>query len=502
MARKNIKLVAVSIAAGLLTLLPPWAIGSGSSALAFQSLEHWMRSTPDSFEALHIHWLWVPRVIAFVTGDAFSALVLFRILIVAAAILLFTLAARRLFDERRAMIGAAMLFFNVTLLFLFHTFSSQLLTLFLACALLYLFTSSDARDHRLGALLFGLSLAIGFWPFILSISILTFAFNIHHTRYTLRSKETYLFFGIILVGAASYLFLEIFYFGTSHLWEAINPAYYAPRGVNRILEGIIIAVFSINALLTLGFWKKAGGIGREFQPAFLILGLFFIANTFSRDAMLHDAAIILPCLILVALDKVKQFALFSGIYFAVNLGLFVLLPSFEANPQLALANSRRTTSQDAIAFSYYETFDLFSYAQAREMATGEEEARNLLSGQPRDSTLVLLNASTDTWLDAGTLGAEFPTAHFGWYYGRPLNVVRLNGVTDTIFFKLGPAVPNLCGLFEKSFAREFIDSTLPPSIPIRESEHFQYIDCRGNEAAKRALIDQLFYLQYQGVHSR
>ena len=74
---------AIAIVAGLLTLIPPFVIGTGTSALTLQSLEHWMHAAPDSFEALHIHWLWVPRVIALVTGDAFAALVIFRVIVVA-----------------------------------------------------------------------------------------------------------------------------------------------------------------------------------------------------------------------------------------------------------------------------------------------------------------------------------------------------------------------------------------------------------------------------------
>lgn len=502
MIAKNFKLLGISIVAGLLTLLPPWAIGTGSSALALQSLEHWMRSSPDSFEALHVHWLWIPRVIAFITCDAFSALVIFRVLVVACAVLVFSLTARRLFDERRALIGSALLVLNVTLLYLFHTFSSQLVTLLVASVLLYLFTSSDARYHRLGALLFGLSLAVGFWTFILLIAILTFALNLHHARYTPKSKETYLLFGIILLGAASYLLLEIFYFGWAHLWQAMVPTFYPPRGISRILEGLIVAVFSINVLFVLLFRKKPAGIGRDLQPTFLILGIFFIANAFSRDAMLQDVTIILPCLILVALDKFTKIERFALIYCILNIALFFALPAFQSNPELALANERRVSSTDAIAFSYYKSSDLFSFAQTRKMSSGEEEARDLLSKERLDSTLVIMNSSTNTWLDDATLGAEFPEHHFGWYYGRPLNVVRLNGVADTIFLKLGATIPYLSGFFEKNFAREFIDSSLPPGVPLLESENFQYIDCRGNAIAKKALIDQLFFLQYQGFHHR
>src|SRR5438128_1183101 len=103
----RLSLIVIAVGAGLLTLIQPWVIGTGSSALTLQSLEHWIASTPDSFTALHIHWLWIPRLIAFVTGDAFTALVVFRALIVAVSVYLFVLTARRLFDERRAWIAAA-----------------------------------------------------------------------------------------------------------------------------------------------------------------------------------------------------------------------------------------------------------------------------------------------------------------------------------------------------------------------------------------------------------
>ncbi len=498
----NFKLIGISLAAGLLSLLPPWVIGTGSSALALQSLEHWMRGMPDSFEALHVYWLWFPRILTFLTGDAFSALVVFRVLVVWSATLLFALTVRRLFDARRAMIGLAMLVLNVTILYFFHTCGSQLLTLLIASGLLYLFTSSHARDHRLGALLFGLSLAIGFWPFVLLIAVLTIGLNIHHARYTLRAKDTYLFFGIILLGAASYLLLELFYFGTAHVWTAINPHFYTPRGVSRIAEGIVIAVFSFNVLFVLFFRRKLGGIGKDFQPAFLILGIFFLANTFSRDAMLEDVVTILPCLILVALDKFEKIGRLAIIYCAVNLVVFLFLPSFTANPELASAEQRRVSSQDAISFSYYKAFDFFSYAKMRQIKAGEEEVRDLLSRERLNSTLVIVNSSTDSWFDAATLGAEFPNGNFGWYYGRPLNTVRWNGLGDSIFLRRNPAIPYLSGLFEKLYAQEFIDSTLPPDVPMRESEHFQFIDCRGNEAARKALLDQLFFLQYQGFHQR
>ncbi len=500
MTAKNSKLIAIALVAGLLTLLPPWLIGTGSSALTVQSLEHWMAGSPDSFEALHVHWLWIPRVIAFITGDAFSALIIFRVLVVGCAALLFALTARRLFDEKRAIIGTTMLVLNVVLLYFYHTFNSQLLTLIVACALLYLFTSPNPISHRFGALLFGLSLSIGFWPFILFIAVLTIALNLHHSVYTPKARATYVLFGLIAVGVASYLLLELFYFGGAHVWQAINPTFYPPRGVSRILEGIILAVFSINVLFVLLFRKK-GNLSRDFQSAFVILGVFFIANTFSRDAMLEDVAIILPCLILVALDKYVNPVRIAIIYGIVNIGLFVSLPSFVSNPELALATQRRVSSKDDIAFSYYKALDLFSYTTVEKQNTVEIEARNLLSQEPLDSTLVILNPSTDTWLDAATLAAEFPNDKCGWYYGRPLNVVRLNGLRDTEFIKM-PGTPYLAGLFDKEFAREFIDSSLPAGVPLRESQHLQYINCRGNEAARKALIDQLFFLQYEGFHSR
>ena len=117
-----------------------------------------------------------------------------------------------------------------------------------------------------------------------------------------------------------------------------------------------------------------------------------------------------------------------------------------------------------------------------------------------DSTLVLINAGTDMWFDGATLAAMIPGKKFGWFYGRPSNRVRINGLTDTAFIQPPKEMPYLAGLFEKSFARKLIDSVLPPNTPLRESERFQYIDCRGNEAARQALIDRLIYLQYQGYH--
>ncbi len=498
----SLRLAAIAAGAGLLTLIPPALIGTGSSALAVQSLEHWMHSTPDAFEALHVHWLWAPRVIAFITGNAFSALVAFRAIVVALAVFLFMLTAQRLFDERRAMIGGAMLVLNVTLLYLAHTFGSQLMTLLATNAMLYLFTSPTPRDHRLGALIFGLSLSIGFWPFILLLAILTVGLNLHHTTYTPRAKQTYTLFGLVLIGAAAYLLLEVFYFGTAHLWAAINPRFFAPRGVSLIAQGLIIAVFSINVLFAVAFRRKPGGIAREFQSAFLILGVFFITNLFSREEMLQDVVIILPCLILVFLDRMGHIGRMGLIYSAINLGLFLFLPSFITNSELALTFSRRVSSQDAIAFSYYKTFDLFSYHALRQEQLGEVEAQALLSTERLDSTLVLINSSTDTWFDAGTLGAEFPQAHFGWYYGQPINVARIDGQKDTGFIQPTPAMPYLSGLFEKTFARTFIDSTLPRNVPLQETDHFQFIDCRGNDSARRALIDRLIYLQYQGFHHR
>ncbi len=498
----SLRLPAIAVAAGLLTLIPPAIIGTGSSALAVQSLEHWMRGAPDKFEALHVYWLWAPRVIALVTRTAFSALVAFRAIMVALAVYLFMLTAQRLFDDRRAMIGGAMLALNVTILYLSHTFGSQLLTLLAANAMLYLFTSPNPRDHRLGALIFGLSLSIGFWPFILLIAVLTVGLNLHHTIYSPRAKQTYLLFGLVLLGAAAYLLLELFYFGSAHLWQAIHPTFFPPRGVSLILQGIIIALFSINLLFAVAVRRKPGSIAREFQAAFVILGVFFLLNRFSREEMLQDVAILLPCLILVALDRVGRIGWLGLIYVVINVGLFLALPSFTTNPELSLPPSRRVSSQDAVAFSYYKTFDLFSYHQLRQEQSGEVEVSMLLSTERLDSTLVLINPSSDTWFDAGTLGAEFPNARFGWYYGQPINLARINGLKDTSFVRPTPSRPYLAGLFEKTFARQFIDSSLPPNVPLQETNHFQYIDCRGNERARQALIDRLVYLQYQGFHHR
>jgi hypothetical protein len=497
---------AIALLAGLLTLIPPSVIGTGSSALALQSLEHWMRGAPDTFEALHVHWLWIPRVIAFITGDAFAALVIFRVIVVALAVYFFLLTAQRMFDERRAIIGAAMLVLNVTVLYLSHTFDAQLLTLLAATTLLYLFTSPNPQHHKLAAILFGLSLSIGFWPFVLLIAVVTVGLSLHHATYGPRSKQTYILFGLMLVGTASYMLLEIFYFGYAHVWSAMNPKFFPPRGISLIAQGFIIAIVSANILLVTIFRRKAGDIAREFQSAFVILGVFFLTNTFSRDEMLHDVVILVPCLILVALDKFTNAWRLGAIYAIFNLGLFFFLPAFQTSSEVAMPDLKRTQSNDDVSFSYYGTADLFSYAQLHEEKAGEEEAMELLSHARLDSTLVLINPSTDTWFDAATLGAAsigddaFPQKNFGWFYGTPINLVRKNGLIDTAYIRPPASMPYISGLFEKEFARKFIDPALPPNTPLKESQIFQFIDCRGNEAARKALIDQLISVSYQGFH--
>jgi len=405
-----------------------------------------------------------------------------------------------MFDRQRAIIGAAMLMLNVTMLYLSHTFGSQLLTLFVVVWLLYLFTSAEPRNHRIAALLLGLSLSIGFWPFVLLIAIFTVGLNLHHTIYTPRSKQTFILFGLILLGAASYLVLEIFYFGASHLWGALVPTFYPPRGISLIAQGLIIAVFSINVLLWLLVRRKSGKISRDFQSVMLITVVFFLINLFSREDLLHDVAVIVPCLVLIALDKIESIKRFAIIYLAINVGIFFLMPSFQTDPEIASAKMRRVTSDDEISFSYYRSSDLFSYQQLLEQKTGEEEARELLASQRLDSTIILITPGTDTWFDAGTLGTEFPNAKFGWFYGTPVNMVRMNGLIDTTFIRPSASTPYLSGLFEKSYARKFIDSTLPASAKLHESERFQYIDCRGSEESRKALIDEVIALQYQGFH--
>ncbi len=503
----SVLLIVIAVIAGLLTLIPPSIVGTGASALTLESLEHWMMSAPDSFEALHVHWLWVPRVIAFLTRDAFSALAIFRVLVVALSIWLFALTAQRMFDRRRAIFAAAMLALNVTVLYLTHTFGTELITLLAASTLLYLFTSPTPRHHRIGAILFGLSLSIGFWPFVLLMAIVTVALNIHHTRYTIRSKATYRLFGLMLLGMASYLILEIFYFGTAHLWHALNPQFFAPRYANRIAEGIIVAIVSTNVLIAGLFQRKRGGqktsgIARDFQSAFLILGVFFLANTFSREDFLHDAVIFVPCLILVFLDRAEKLAMIAGIYFAWNLGMFFFLPAFSSDPQLGVADSRRVHSTDQIAISYYESFDLMSYAQLRNEKALEEEAHTLLSRNRFDSTLVLITPNTDGAFDGGTLAAEFPNRHFGWFYAQPINQVRVDGRTDTLLLGRKDSLSYYSGLFDKQFAHDFIDDALLPGTRLDESEHFQYVDTRANDPEAKKLIDRLIYLEYQGFHHR
>lgn len=459
-----------------------------------------MRGTPDTFEALHVHWLWIPRVIAFITGDAFAALVVFRVIVIAFSVCFFFLTLQRLFDDQRAIIGGAMLVLNVVILGLTHTFDSQLLTLLAATLLLYLFTSPNQQAHKLAAIFFGLSLSIGFWPFVLLIAVVTVGLSLHHATYGPRAKASYVLFGLMLVGMASFALLEIFYFGSAHVWAAMNPRFFEPRGISLVAQGIIIAVFSTNILLLSIFRRKAGGIARDFQSAFVILGVFFLTNTFSRDEMLHDAVILVPCLIIIALDKFAVAWRMGLVYIVCNIGLFIFLPSFQISSEIAMPNPRRTQSTDAISFSYYGVSDLMSYEQLREEKAGEDEARELLSHERLDSTLILINPTTDTWFDAATLGAMDPQNSFGWFYGQPINLVRINGLRDTAYIRPPSSMPYLSGLFEKEFARKFLDPVLQPNIPRKESLRFQYIDCRGNEAARKSLVDQMISLQYQGFH--
>ena len=493
-------LIGVSILAGLLTLIPPFLIGTGSSALALQSLEHWMTGAPDRFEALHVHWLWIPRVIVFIAGDAFAALVIFRVLIVGLTTYLFMKTAERFFAGRTAMIGGAMLLLNATVLYQLHTFGSELLTLFMAVLLLYLLSSPNTRNHKVAALLFGLSLSIGFWPCVLLLAIVTAGLNFHHATYTPKAKGTYVLFALMVVGAGSYLLLEIFYFGTAHLWEVLNPHFYIPREINLIAQGLILSVFTANALLFSKLGRRKGELAREFQSAFVICGMFALINVFSREDILMDMMVLLPCLVLVALDKFDNIARFGGIYVALNLGLFLLLPAFTTDPEIASVKAQRMHNIDAISGSYYLANDLFSYHELLEQHDGAEEARQLLGGVHLDSTLVLVNAGTDYWFDGASLGAMFPRSEFGWFYGYPLNTIRINGLIDTAWVHPSPARPYVAGLFEKSYARTFIDSLLPQGVAIKESGRFQYIDTRGNLPARRALIDQMIHLQYQGFH--
>ena len=490
------------LVAGLLSLIPSTIVDTGSSALLYQSLERWIAGSPDTFTVLHIHWMWIPRVLAFVTGgDVFAALLIFKALLVALTVFLFFQTALRTFDTTRAYWAVAMLAFNVTVLYLSHTFSTELVTLFIAVWLLYLFTSPNPRNHNLAALLFGLSLSIGFWSFILLIAIFTVGLNYHHTIYTLRAKRTYALLGLVLIGAASWLLLQIFYFGASHVWPEINPQFYRPREINLILQGVLIALFSINVLFAAIFGRRKGSaLAREYQSAFIILGAFFLTNTFSREEMLADAMILLPCIILVALDRIASIKYVAVSYLVVNLGLFLFLPSFTNGPEIAMAIARRTKPSEDISWHYYGNFDMLSYPKLLEQNAGEQEVKKLLVGVRLDSTLVLVNSGTDYWFDAGTLGGEFPNAKFGWLYGTPINIVRINGLKDTGFIRPSAAAPYLSGLFDKSFAHRFIDSVLPPGIPLRESERFQYIDTRRNEAGRKALIDRLIYLQYQSLH--
>jgi hypothetical protein len=243
--------------------------------------------------------------------------------------------------------------------------------------------------------------------------------------------------------------------------------------------------------------KSGSGIARDFQPLIGLLTVFLFSNLLSREDMLHDAIVLLPCLILVGLDRLKRPKLFVSIYFAVNLGLFIFLPVFSPNPEIAMPLNHRSGMSGDVPLSYYTSADLFSYAKLREQAAGEDEARDLLAHARVDSTLVLVTPGTDYWFDAATLGAMYPGAKFGWFYGNPINMVRVNGLLDTAFIRPPSNMPYLAGLFEKSYAKRFIDSSLPPGVPVRESARFQYIDTRGNTNARKALIDRLIFLQYQ-----
>ncbi len=498
--RDLLSAIGLSLLAGLLTLISPSIVGTESSALALQSLQHWMTGAPDRFEALHVHWLWLPRVIAFITGDAFAALAIFRVILVGLTTYLFLRMAERHFDTKRAMIGAAMLVLNVTVLYWSHTFGSQLLTLFMAVWLLYLLSSAEPRNHKIAALLFGLSLSIGFWPFVLLVAMMTVGLNFHHTTYTPRAKQTYVLFGLMLIGAASYLLLEIFYFGTAHLWEALNPKFNIPREINLIAQGLVITVFTINALLFSKLGRRKGGLAKDFQSAFVICGMYALVNVFSREDILMDMMVLLPCVVLVALDKFENIRRFATIYLVLNLGLFLLLPAFTTDPEIASAKMQRVHSVDAVSGSYYLANDLFSYQDLREQHAGLEEARQLLRGVRLDSTLILLTPGTDYWFDAGTLAAEFPATDFGWFYGYPINTVRINGMKDTAWIHPLPARPYTAALFDKSYARTFIDSLLPPGVSLKESERFQYIDTRANAFGRRALLDQMIHMEYQGFH--
>lgn len=485
----------------LLTLIPPSIVGTDSSALALQSIEHWMQGTPDRFEALHIHWLWLPRLIAYVTGDAFAALVIFRAVVFGLTIYLFAKVAARLGrgDRATTAFAAAMLALNVVVLYLSHTFASQLLTLFVAVWMLYLFTSEKTQSHMLAALIFGLSLSIGPLPWLFLFLVAIVGLGIHHATYTPRARQTYQLLGLGLLGIGSYFLLEIFFFGTANILKVMIPDRYNPREISLLAQGFIMALFSINALLLFVGKEKSGiGIARDFQPLIGSLTFFLLFNVLSREDALHVAIVLLPCIILVGLDRLKQPKLFVSIYLAVNLGLFIFLPAFSPNPEIAMPLNRRSGTSGDVPLSYYTSADLFGYAKLREQALGEDEAKVLLASARLDSTIVLVTPGTDYWFDAATLGAMYPSAKFGWFYGNPINMVRVNGLLDTAFIRPPSGTPYLAGLFEKSYAKRFIDSSLPPGVIIRELARFQYIDTRGNAPARKALIDRLIFLQYQG----
>lgn len=485
-----------------MSLLPPWLIGTGESALTAQAIQHWIHGAPDRFVWLHAHWLWMPYVIALMTQKPLMALTIFRAIMIGFTACCFAKTIERIGHGDRAttILGVALLLANVTVVYMLHAYATPLVTLFVAVILLYLLTSEKTANHRIAALIFGLSLSIGFWPFVLLLGIVTVGLNLHHETYTLRSKDTLFLFLFAAAGAASYLLLEIFLFGTSRLGEVLFSKTDPPREISLIAQGIVIAIWSANTLLVWLFKRGGTGLVREFQSAFVILLAFFLLNIFSREDMLHATMILVACLIVIAADKSEGKPILLGTSLIASLAFFFLLPPIVPDAQIALAPKARTKSSSDISLRYYGSANMFSFAKLLEESGGETEIRDLLRTQPLDSTLVLVMPGTDYWFDAGTLAVMYPNATFGWYYGNPINRVKINGLEDTTFIRPPAERPYLAAIFEKKFAHAFIDSAMPPSAIIRESERFQFLSTRNDPEARRMLIDRLIELQYHSHH--
>jgi hypothetical protein len=75
--KKNLSLL-LGLVAAAISLLPPWIIGTGDSALTVQAIQHWSHGAPNRYVWLHAHWLWMPYAIALITQKPMMALMIFR----------------------------------------------------------------------------------------------------------------------------------------------------------------------------------------------------------------------------------------------------------------------------------------------------------------------------------------------------------------------------------------------------------------------------------------